>query len=114
MACIFCKIIAHESPAKIFFEDDDIIVFADIYPRAKIHLLVTPKYHCSRIMDLPDKYTLKIFETIRKITNELKLQDNFKLVLHNGAKAGQIVEHLHFHYLSNERSTNINYKEVIT
>ena len=112
MACIFCKIIKHKAPSKIFFEDDNIIVFADFNPRAKLHLLVTPKIHCSRIMDLPDNITLKIFETVRKITNELNLHDNFKLVLHNGAAAGQIVEHLHFHYLSNENNIDIHYKEV--
>ena len=114
MSCIFCKIIKHESPAKIFFEDSDIIVFADIYPRAKIHLLITPKYHCARIMDLPDNLILKIFETVRKITKDLKLQDNFKLVLHNGTLAGQIVEHLHFHYLSNQPNVDVKYITVIT
>ncbi len=114
MSCIFCKIIEHKAPAKIFYEDANIIVFADIYPRAKIHLLVTPKFHCSRIMDLPDNLTLKVFETVRKITKELKLHDNFKLVLHNGALAGQIVEHLHFHYLSNQPNVNVKYKTVIT
>jgi len=114
MSCIFCKIIEHKLPAKIYFEDDYIIVFADIYPRAKIHLLVTPKIHCSRIMDLPDNLTLNIFETVRMITKDLKLQDNFKLILHNGASAGQIVEHLHFHYLSNQPNVDVKYKSVIT
>lgn len=113
MSCIFCKIIEHNAPAKIYFEDSDIIVFEDIYPRANIHLLITPKQHCTRIMDLPDNLTLKIFETVRIITKILNLQDNFKLVLHNGAQAGQIVEHLHFHYLSNENNVDIKYKKVI-
>lgn len=113
MACIFCNIAGHKAPAKIFFEGSDIIVFADIYPKASLHLLVVPKFHCSRIMDLPDNLTLKIFETVRTITKQLGLQDNFKLVLHNGAMAGQIVEHLHFHYLSNEGNVDIKYKKVI-
>ena len=114
MACIFCKIIEHKSPSRIYYEDDDIIVFDDIYPRAKIHFLLTPKFHCSRIIDLPEKYLLKIFETVNKITEELGLYDNFKLVLHNGAQAGQIIEHLHFHYLSNERNVDVKYKEMVT
>lgn len=114
MACIFCNIIRHKAPAKIFYEDSDIIVFADIYPKANLHLLITPKLHCSRIMDLPDNLTLKIFEIIRKITKRLNLQDNFKLVLHNGALAGQIIEHLHFHYLSNQSGVDVEYENVIT
>ncbi|RKX23434.1 MAG: histidine triad nucleotide-binding protein [Candidatus Zixiibacteriota bacterium] len=114
MTCIFCKIVEHKSPARIFFEDSDIIVFADIHPRADVHLLVTPKAHYARIIDLPDNLTLKIFDTVRTITRELDLYDNFRLVLHNGALAGQIIEHLHFHYLSNQRNADVKYKTVIT
>ncbi len=114
MSCIFCKIIEHKAPAKIFYEDSDIIVFEDIYPRDSIHLLIVPKPHYSRIMELPDNLTLKIFETVREITKELGLENNFKLLLRNGAQAGQIVEHLHFHYLSNQRNVDVNYKTVIT
>lgn len=101
-------------PAKIFFEDTEIIVFADFNPRALVHLLITPKLHCTKIMDLPDNLTLKIFETVRTITKELGLYDNFKLVLHNGALAGQIIDHLHFHYLSNQPNIDLKYKTVIT
>ena len=114
MACIFCKIAEHKASAKIFYEDSDIIVFDDINPKANLHLLIAPKLHCSRIMDLPDNLTLKIFETVRFITKELGLHDNFKLVLHNGALAGQIVEHLHFHYLSSQPNIDVTYTTVIT
>jgi histidine triad (HIT) family protein len=114
MTCIFCQIAAHAKSSKIFYEDSDIIVFADIFPKAYVHLLISPKAHYTRIMDLPDDLTLKIFETVRKITKELGLENNFQLVLHNGAKAGQIVEHLHFHYMSNEHNVAVKYGTVIS
>ncbi len=113
MACVFCQIAAHDKSSKIYHEDTDIIVFADIFPKAYVHLLISPKAHYTRIMDLPDSLTLKIFETVRKITKELHLEDNFQLVLHNGARAGQIVEHLHFHYLSNEHGVEVKYKMIV-
>ena len=110
MSCAFCDIIKHKKPARIFFEDDRVIVFADIYPRAEIHLLVCPKNHYSTILDMPDDQVLLLIETSRYIARELGIEDNFRLILNNGAKAGQIIEHLHFHFLSNERGVKAEFK----
>ena len=71
MSCIFCKIIEKTSPAKIFHEDDNCIVFADILPRAKIHLLVTPKDHFERLVDLPEKSYVDILKTSKIVAEKL-------------------------------------------
>lgn len=110
MGCPFCQIIEREKPAKVFLEDDRIIVFADILPRAKVHLLICPKKHMTSFMELPDELLLKLMETARIVARQLSIEDNFKLVLHNGAQAGQIVEHLHFHLLSNAADVELIYK----
>ncbi|SYZ72951.1 conserved hypothetical protein [Candidatus Zixiibacteriota bacterium] len=101
MSCIFCGIIKREKPAKIHFEDDTLIVFADILPRAALHLLICPKSHFLTLLDTPDEILLAILDRARTIARELGIEDNFRLVLNNGAKSGQIVEHLHFHFMSN-------------
>jgi histidine triad (HIT) family protein len=101
MACIFCDIIAHKRPARIFFEDDSTIVFADIFPRAPVHLLVSPKRHWTSLQELPQEAILDLMARVKAVASELSIENNFKLILHNGAKAGQIVEHIHFHFLSN-------------
>ncbi len=51
-ACLFCQIVAGESPAAIEYEDEEILAFRDIYPKAPIHLLVVPKRHIESVMAL--------------------------------------------------------------
>ncbi|UCD95648.1 MAG: HIT domain-containing protein [Candidatus Zixiibacteriota bacterium] len=111
MSCIFCQIADGKKPAKVFFEDAQIIVFADILPRAPVHLLVCPKKHYASLLDLPEELLLKLHETIRKIATELSIKDNFRLIVNNGAAAGQIVEHLHFHFISNARGVKLKLSE---
>jgi histidine triad (HIT) family protein len=111
MSCTFCDIIAGKRKARIFHEDERIIVFADINPRAEIHLLVCPKEHYTTIMDLPDNLALKMIEVVRDIAGRLGVKHNFRLVLNNGAKAGQIIEHIHFHFLSNEPGVKVEFKK---
>lgn len=110
MGCVFCEIIEKKKPAKIFLEDDNIIVFADILPRAAVHLLVCPKEHYERFVDLPENAFLEILQTVKTVTARLGLENNFRLVLNNGAQAGQIIGHIHLHYLSNQAGVKVDYK----
>lgn len=109
MSCIFCGIIEKKSAAKVFLEDDDIIVFADILPRARIHLLVVPKEHFESLAELPEPIICLVMETIKKITKQLAIEDNFRIILNNGALAGQIVPHLHFHLISDAVGVEMKY-----
>lgn len=111
MDCIFCQIIKGEKPARKFFENENIIVFADILPRAVIHLLICPKKHYTSLLELPDDLAIEMLETARLIARELGLEKNFRLVLNNGAAAGQIVAHIHFHFMSNAGGVKISYKD---
>lgn len=110
MGCAFCEIIEKKKPAKIFFENDKTIVFADILPRAAVHLLVCPKSHYERLVDLPDEAILEIMQTVKTVTSRLGLENNFRLILNNGAQAGQIIGHIHFHYLSNQAGVQVKYQ----
>lgn len=49
--CIFCKIANHEIPSTVVYEDDQVIAFDDLNPRAPVHTLVIPKKHYSDIAD---------------------------------------------------------------
>jgi len=110
MNCLFCKIAAGNSPAKIFYDDKEIMIFADIMPRAEIHLLVCPKAHYKTLLDIPDDLLMKVINRIRVLATELGLEDNFRLILNNGAHSGQIVEHLHFHFMSNAPNVDLRFK----
>jgi len=100
MSCAFCEIVEGKKRARVFYEDEATIVFADINPKARVHLLVCPKEHHTRLYKLPNGLILRLTKTIGIIAERLKLEDNFRLQLNNGAKAGQIIKHLHFHFIS--------------
>lgn len=97
--CIFCKIINGEIPSKLIKESDYCIVFADLHPKAKTHLLIVPKPHIQDITQLDDFLMIKILETIKEVVKELNIE-SFRIINNCGKGAGQSVFHVHFHLLS--------------
>ena len=100
---LFEKIINKEIPADILYEDDISIVIKDISPQAPTHLLIIPKKVIPKLSDATaeDQKVLGHLMLIAgKIADELGLDETFRLVVNNGAKAGQSVFHLHLHLLS--------------
>ncbi len=100
---LFEKIINKEIPADIIYEDDISIVIKDISPQAPTHLLIIPKKVIPKLSDATaeDQKVLGHLMLIAgKIADELGLDETFRLVVNNGAKAGQSVFHLHIHLLS--------------
>ena len=105
---LFEKIINKEIPADILYEDDLSIVIKDINPQAPTHLLISPKKVIPKLSDAieEDKQLLgHLMLVAGKMAEKLDLDDTFRLVVNNGAKAGQSVFHLHLHLLSG-RSLN--------
>ena len=99
--CIFCKIINGEIPSKFIKENEYCVVFADLHPKAKVHLLVIPKKHFKDIMETEEFYINKIFETIKEVAKEQNLS-SFRIINNCGKGAGQSVFHVHFHVLSGD------------
>ena len=100
---IFEKIIDKELPANIIFEDDQCIVIEDISPKAPIHLLVIPKKPIKMLSTSSEKDQAllgHLMLTVKKVSEQLDIKDNFNVVINNGEKAGQTVFHLHLHILS--------------
>jgi histidine triad (HIT) family protein len=106
---VFEKIITREIPARIIFEDKDVLAFHDIKPQAPIHVLVIPKKHVSRIAQTePDDAALlgKLLLTARDLAQELGIaQSGFRLVINNGPNGGETVPHLHVHLLGGRPMT---------
>lgn len=106
--CIFCKIIAGEIPSKKIYEDERCYAFHDIDPKAPVHFLVIPKEHITGANKIDEANALlvgHIFAVIAKIAAELGCGDDFRVVTNCGLKAGQTVDHLHFHVLSGRDMT---------
>lgn len=100
--CVFCKIIRGEIPSKKAYEDDQVLAFYDIEPKAPVHILVIPKQHLSGAAAVtPENSAVvaHIFEVIARLTKEQGLTD-YRVVTNNGVDAGQTVHHLHFHILA--------------
>ena len=103
--CIFCKIIQKEIPSEFIYEDNEIIAFNDINPKAKHHILIVPKKHIPTINDLnesekDDILVAKMILVARDIAKEKELS-GYNLQFNVGESAGQIVFHIHLHLLSN-------------
>ena len=100
---LFEKIINKEIPAEIIYEDDVSIVIEDINPQALTHLLIIPKKVIPKLSDASneDQEILgHLMLVAGKIADQLGLDETFRLVVNNGAKAGQSVFHLHLHLIS--------------
>lgn len=100
--CIFCRIVAKELSAKIVHEDDEVVAFEDVNPQAPTHVLVIPREHVPRVLDVKARHAgvlARVFEVAAAIARDRKLEEGFRLVVNNGPQAGQTVHHLHFHLL---------------
>lgn len=100
---IFSKIIAREIPADIVYEDDEVLAFKDIDPKAPVHLLVIPKAPIRSIASsAPADQALlgRLLLTCQKVAADAGLMESgFRVVTNSGREAGQTVDHLHFHVL---------------
>ena len=99
--CLFCKIANKEAPAKIVYENERVIAFKDIHPRAPFHLLIVPKKHIQSVdhLKLKDQKLIgELFLVAQKIARGKKLK-GYKLIINVGRPAGQLIDHLHLHLL---------------
>lgn len=104
--CIFCKIINGEIPSKKVYEDEEILAFHDVSSQAPVHVLVIPKKHITSVaeLDTADAELLgRIFIVIRKISEELQLQNGYRVVNNCGEDGQQTVPHLHFHLIGGRK-----------
>lgn len=103
--CIFCKIARGEIPSEKVYEDEEILVFKDIEPLTKIHLLCIPKEHFKTVAELDDRRAALLGRAIKKIgalAPAWGLAGGYRLVMNQGEAAGQSVPHLHIHILGGE------------
>ncbi len=99
--CLFCKIISGTLPADIVYEDDDVIAFNDIQPKAPTHVLVIPKLHVATLSDVDDPTLLGVLmNRVQHIADTvLKLDAGYRVVINVREGGGQVVFHLHVHIL---------------
>lgn len=102
---IFTKIINREIPSEFIYEDELCVVIKDIQPKAPTHVLLIPKEEIPRLVDANEEHKAllgHLMLTAGKIAEQLGVGDAFRLIVNNGAGAGQTVFHLHLHILGNK------------
>lgn len=98
--CVFCKIIAGEIPSTRVLETDRAIAFLDINPVNKGHILIVPKAHYPRVLDLPDDLAAHVGSLVPRLAravHEATGADDSNVVINSGQIAGQTVFHCHWH-----------------
>jgi histidine triad (HIT) family protein len=109
MACLFCNIVARTTPAQIVLENDHVVAFKDIRPVAPVHALVIPKRHVVGVHDAtPEDAALlgQVVLAARDVAEKLGLSEGgYRLVINQGADAGQSVFHIHCHVLGGRPMT---------
>jgi len=102
-ACLFCRIGRGEVAADIVHEDDLVLAFSDINPKAPTHLLVIPRRHIQSAADLREsdaEMLGRLFGVAAQLARDAGISDRgFRLVTNSGSGAGQSVDHLHFHLM---------------
>ena len=106
-SCLFCEIVARRSPADVEYEDDEVLAFRDIYPKAPVHLLIVPKRHVESVQTLePEDGPLvgRLLLAARRV-GEAKgfAERGYRLGINCGPEGGQQVPHLHVHFLAGRK-----------
>ena len=107
--CIFCKIAGKEIPTEIVFENEDVVAFNDLNPKAPVHVLFIPKKHVATLNDLSDDdsdMVGKIFSAIKDVAAKKGISvGGYRVVANCNKDAGQEVFHIHFHLLGGRALT---------
>lgn len=102
---LFSKIMNGDIPADVVYEDELCICIRDISPKAPVHVLLVPRKPIPRLVDASeaDRELLgHLMTRVAVVAKELGIEEAFRVIINNGANAGQTVFHLHLHILGNK------------
>lgn len=101
--CLFCGIVDGSVKANLVYQDDAVVAFSDIAPRAPVHILIIPRKHVASVSDIAESDCAligAIFQVAAKLARGHGIAESgYRVVVNSGADAGQSVFHIHFHLL---------------
>jgi histidine triad (HIT) family protein len=107
--CLFCKVVAGQVPATLVFQNDHVVAFKDITPRAPTHVLIVPRRHIATLNELSPEDDALVGEMVRAAAAIAKDQGlserGYRTVFNCNAEAGQTVFHIHLHLLGGRPMT---------
>jgi histidine triad (HIT) family protein len=105
--CMFCRIVARQSAADVVYEDDAVLAFKDIYPKAPVHVLIVPRRHIASLAEALDDDAEVLGRCVlaaRRLAEATGYTEKgFRLAVNTGPEGGQVVYHVHFHFTAGRR-----------
>lgn len=105
--CLFCKIASGKIPCNKVYEDEEILAFKDIHPKAPVHLLFIPKTHYDTLNEIPEtdlSLIASIFQAIKQTAKKLGVaQTGYRALVNTHQDAGQEVFHVHWHLIGGKK-----------
>lgn len=101
--CIFCQIAQGKIPAKLLYQDEYVVAFPDLHPKAPHHILIIPRRHISTLNDLtPDDTWLAghLLQIARQLAAQLGIAEpGYRILMNCNEGGGQVIFHIHLHLL---------------
>lgn len=108
MSCLFCKIASGEIPSAAVYQDESVYAFADISPKAPVHVLIIPREHIASLAEATEEHGAllgHLMGTAAEIARDKGLANGYRVVVNTGDDGGQTVDHLHLHLLGGRQMT---------
>jgi histidine triad (HIT) family protein len=108
MDCLFCKIIAGQIPSTPVYQDDLAYAFADINPKAPVHVLIVPREHIGSLDEAGKEHRAllgHLMSVAAEIARQRSLAKGYRVVVNTGEHGGQTVDHLHLHLMGGRQMT---------
>lgn len=102
-SCPFCRIAAGKLPARMIYQDDELLAFQDTHPKAPVHILIVPREHIPSVNDIEPEHVPvlgRMIQRARHLASDAGVAlSGYRLVINTGPDAGQSVSHLHLHLI---------------
>jgi len=108
MSCLFCKIVEGSIPSAPVYQDDQAYAFADINPKAPVHVLIIPREHISSVAAASEDHRALMGHLLwvaADIARQKGLANGYRIVVNTGEDGGQTVDHLHLHLMGGRGMT---------
>ncbi len=107
--CVFCRMASGEIKPDIVYQDEWVLAFRDLNPKAPTHVLVIPREHIATINDLEQKHAElvgRMYLAAKRVAEQDDIAERgYRTVINCNAEAGQSVYHLHLHVLGGRTMT---------